>query len=527
VPPFPVSPDPALSTLTDRDHELDFGFAIGSPALGDLDGDGTLEIVAPALDGYVYVWHADGTLDPGFPVELVDPTAPVPVHRRLVSSPALGDLDRDGRLDIVIGSSEGYAGDTQGRVYVLHGDGDAHPGGAFHPGWPIPLYSATVDVLPFVGQGVPNAPALADVDGDGTLEVAIETIGDTGTLYYADQSMRPGLFPLKYAIMENYDHGPSSDSIDRPLLTLIDNGSFGDLDQDGQVDFVKGGAGFGFALAFASGGKRAIFEHMLGAWNLADTVSNGGLLTAAPFPAWPRRVEDWMFFMNPAIADVSGDGLPEVINGTGGYELDAFDAEGAEPPGWPKFMGGWIIASPAVGDVDGDGDRDVVSSTRNGYLFAWTTTAPARGALEWESFHHDLANTGNYEMPLADDLPPPDAGADAGADGGMIADRSGCGCRVVGAGAGTGTAGAAGTGAAGATGAGAAGATGAGAAGAARPGGATASPASPAPAGLLLGAALATAAALTRRRRRLAPGAGRGAAACAPPGSGRSSTARP
>ena len=43
------------------------GFA-AQPALGDLDGDGTLEIVAGALDRHLYAWHDDGTPVEGFPV---------------------------------------------------------------------------------------------------------------------------------------------------------------------------------------------------------------------------------------------------------------------------------------------------------------------------------------------------------------------------------------------------------------------------------------------------------------------------
>lgn len=49
------------------------GFA-SAPAAGDLDGDGRLEIVAAALDRHVYAWHDDGSPVAGFPVLLVDPT---------------------------------------------------------------------------------------------------------------------------------------------------------------------------------------------------------------------------------------------------------------------------------------------------------------------------------------------------------------------------------------------------------------------------------------------------------------------
>ncbi len=85
-----------------------------APALGDLDGDGVLEIVAAANDRHVYAWHGDGSPVAGFPVLVVDPAKVAAIdpmtHRvtfvagsgvreggELVATPALADLDGDGR----------------------------------------------------------------------------------------------------------------------------------------------------------------------------------------------------------------------------------------------------------------------------------------------------------------------------------------------------------------------------------------------------------------------------------------------
>ena len=59
-----------------------------------------------------------------------------------------------------------------------------------------------------------------------------------------------------------------------------------------------------------------------------------------------------------------------------------------------------MIATPAVGDIDGDGYVDVVISTREGWLFAWSTEGHADQKIEWASLFHDAQNTGNYHTAL-------------------------------------------------------------------------------------------------------------------------------
>jgi hypothetical protein len=117
-------------------------------------------------------------------------------------------------------------------------------------------------------------------------------------------------------------------------------------------------------------------------------------------PASPFVVEDFSFFNSSAIADLNGDDYPEVIAGTAGYRLHAFDGCGREPEGWPKFTGQWIIATPAVGDVDGDGQLEVVVATRSGWLYAWHTSGATDGVVEWTGYQHDNRNTGNLETPI-------------------------------------------------------------------------------------------------------------------------------
>src|SRR5439155_1102756 len=94
------------------------------------------------------------------------------------------------------------------------------------------------------------------------------------------------------------------------------------------------------------------------------------------------------FVSTSAAADIDGDGLQELLNGSAYSDLHALNAAGAEPGlttlaanGWPKFTGGWTVGPPAVGDFDGDGQRDVAHSIREGRLFVWRGDgAPTPGA---------------------------------------------------------------------------------------------------------------------------------------------------
>jgi hypothetical protein len=107
----------------------------------------------------------------------------------------------------------------------------------------------------------------------------------------------------------------------------------------------------------------------LGGWEIGPGSSPAS--TVPMIPSFPRRMEDVTLMAAPVAADVDGDGIEEILLGSGGYLLHAFKKTGGEAEGFPKFTGGWVFSPPAVGDLDGDGELELVSVTREGYLFAW------------------------------------------------------------------------------------------------------------------------------------------------------------
>ena len=270
---------------------------------------------------------------------------------------------------------------------MIDGRGTAAGKTAFISGWPIGV--ASTAIVPLTSAGLPGAPVLADIDGDKIPEVLIGGIG--GVVMAYDRTGVPAFGGNKspYPPLSNMrgSYGATSNANNGGSIIALASTAVGDLDNDGSVDCVSASVGGEIASALLDPGLRGDFEHHIDAWDLRSGTFK---------PGFPRQIEDWVAVGHPAIADVSGDDKPEVIAGSGGYFVHAWDVTGTEAKSFPKFTGGAITTTPAVGDLDGDGKLELAVVTRDGYLHAWTTAGTPNGRIDWASFHHDDRNSGNF-----------------------------------------------------------------------------------------------------------------------------------
>jgi hypothetical protein len=377
---YPVHIEGRTPEEFDSKHVYDNGFA-GAPALYDLDGDGTLEVIAAAMDQRLYVWDASGAPWGPYPIEICAAELCGQSGTRIITTPAVGDVDGDGEVEIGLGTNETVNDGHSSISYLL----DA-VSGVMEPGWPVDEGGLINEagLLPIVGEGHPASMAFADIDGDGTLEIASPVMFGQSPLYKYDGTVARDLSYVSSGF-------GADNNTDQPSFSeMTDNPAFGDMTGDGVPDYVIGAVGSYYLIALPL--ITAIdWQNVVAAWDGA---------TGEALPGWPRQIEDLQFLVAPAVADLDDDGKAEAIMGSAGYLMHAWDAAGEEPEGWPKFTGNWILGSPAVGDIDGDGWLEVVVSTREGHLFAWHTKGPADQDIGWASIHHDPQNTGNYETPL-------------------------------------------------------------------------------------------------------------------------------
>jgi len=375
-----------------------------SPSLGDVNGDGYMDLVTADMSGRVYamdtrqggaIWNSTLNTEGG----------------ALLCSPLLADINKsDGEFDVIMATSTqgiwAVDGATKRRIWrgtldsavpstpTVNGDGtsdifvgtkkgsllcfDGRQGGVV---WNVPL-GATLQSSPrfgdlnrdghmdviigaedfrihaldgrnghsiwiHVGTHVPSTAAIADMNNDGIPDVAIITPAEVIIL-----EGKTGAALWRWSVPQTA----------RPTTAdpfIPDPPAIADLNRDEIPDVIAPTAGgHVYAIDGASNGQAYLWDY--------------GLTRV-------RKTAPALHDMNrDGVTDVvfgDTDGNLTVVNGTTGHQLNQIQ------------VGGSIIGAPAIADMNGNGTADLVVGTKNKTIIAVETESSVKpNQIVWNSF---------------------------------------------------------------------------------------------------------------------------------------------
>jgi hypothetical protein len=359
-----------------------------SLAAGDIDADGALElVVAPAHGGptdVIAAYESDGSQVAGFPPNAAGVSGCAADDKCYLAgcfdqNLAVGDLNGDGQADIVaphdnayvsihMGSGEAFDADPDFAAQKTPGVRYLHALAEAQQGWAPDEDSA------LQAHFTNTAPAIADLDGDGTPEVvmlgSVQNAAQTDRLrgvglwvVGADVSRRPGFdppihFPGYLAGLWDYD-GTN-------VVGATNQVSIADIDADAP-------------------GKEIVFAGFDGAIHAVG--SSGAILWSSSYTS-----DDRVLTGGVVIGDLDRDGVPEIVFASYSPDEDksklfVLDAGGniLHQLALPRRG---AIAVPTLADVDGEGSVEIVVSLKDAQdmvesVLVYTVPGSADNCLAW------------------------------------------------------------------------------------------------------------------------------------------------
>ncbi|HUU26391.1 MAG TPA: FG-GAP-like repeat-containing protein [archaeon] len=357
---------------------------LGSPAVGDIAGDGLPRVVVAGADGSI--WASYIGLEP---LENRMTLFPLHLPGRFTASPVLADLDGSGSLEIIIGNRNGQTGS---QLFAVNG------AGYFADGFPINLdneVAASAAVLYGV-SGVVEAIYVGTLAGSlyafdragkeifrcdlGVPILASPVVGRMG-LPGAGEGFRICAFASDGSIWSFDTRGALQPGW--PVRTggrCLAGGALGDVDGDGLNELV---VPVDFPDTLYPGQHR-----------LYALAYNASPLPGYPVPINAAEVfKEERFLSAPSLADLDGDGAAEIILATRGRLGLVFSNQSIPSPAARFILGSNALACPVPADLNGDGILDILFADGEGYLYAYSTGA-RDFEVQWAGLGGGPARTG-------------------------------------------------------------------------------------------------------------------------------------
>ena len=311
-----------------------FGLVSGGVAsidLADIDGDGDSDVLTGGVGEVTLYENTGAATAPAFAAAVVGPFGLPNVGSW--AAPFFADIDGDGDLDALIGESGGETSFAE------------NTGTATAPAFA----GATQGAFGLATIASRVAPRFADIDADGDLD-AFFGHDSTDESFFQENTgsaLAPAFGP------------PSAKPFGFPAVDFRPRVNLADLDGDGDLDVVFSGDVFSGDEV----GPETSEGVLLGNTGTAATPAFESPTPAERLPGFPR----FSYESVPRFADIDGDGDLDVFIGE--YQGHIWQLHNAGSPDRPRFgagnpfgIGAHFGRAPSragVVDIDGDGDLDV------------------------------------------------------------------------------------------------------------------------------------------------------------------------
>jgi len=249
-----------------------------TPTMGDLDGDGRVEIIQGQGDGTIMVYEQTATNATSFGTgTLLKNADGTTLDVGNFAKPTVADLDGDGFMELLVGEETGN---------VLRYEQTTAGAQTFNRS------ALFTNLFGTATAGAPNGgsyprPTVADLDNNGLLDVLVGS--NDGTLRrYEQTTANTAAFTALGQMRDNLGAIIDAGDVDKPLLT--------DYDGDGYLDMLLGNRAGNIILYTQTTANSALFKR------IDFLKSNGTTISVGTYAA-------------PSITDIDGNGLLDLFVG--------------------------------------------------------------------------------------------------------------------------------------------------------------------------------------------------------------------
>lgn len=356
--------DAKFITMFEKDGSIVPGFPVevgatnAAPIIADMDGNGSKEIVVVTLKGQVKILNRDGS--PMFIYETGESLYGD-------ADAAVANMDDTADLEVVFGT-------VRKNIHV------------------VKLDSTELAGFPKAGTQIINlGVALADVTDDGTPEIIFSTFDSKINIWTAAGDTIPG-FPKKLATKITRAAVVSKIGQETALIFTTSDNRLLVYNPDGSLrsEYPTAASILTIpALADLTGDQQP--EICFGS---SDGQLHISTLDGDSLENFPVQLES-PIAAEAVFADFNDDDQFELVVGTDGGQIYAINADGSFLEHFPTVLEEAVQAAPTIVDLDSDGDLEIVLSGLNN-LYALETYGQKNSNLAWPTYMGNNKRNGLY-----------------------------------------------------------------------------------------------------------------------------------